>query len=158
MLACSEARVGCPRVCRKNVPSRVRCVKDGKLCRKIRQCSLEEENCKRKGKNLPVLVATNKRLCRNILTTVGSGECAVIRKPRALPSNCRDICRMEPNDKPMCYRSKRNHCRLLTPCQRNRLNCLRGPDNRLEWIDKRACDGLHKTGIKQKCRGIPKSG
>ncbi|XP_037809846.1 uncharacterized protein LOC119602404 [Lucilia sericata] len=154
--ATSPAR--CRPVCRKNVPSVIRCVRDGKVCRKIRQCTLREENCRRSLLNRPRLTSTRRSLCRNIKSPLGSGPCALRRRPRATRPECNRIRCTIPSKRLDCYRSRRNNCRLLTSCQLARANCRRGRGNALRRTDSRACAGLKRGGRYQKCRPIPKSG
>lgn len=43
----------CRPMCSKKIRSPIRCVREGSICRKMRQCSIDEENCRRRQKKLP---------------------------------------------------------------------------------------------------------
>ncbi|XP_065366380.1 uncharacterized protein LOC135959216 [Calliphora vicina] len=148
----------CRPMCRKNVRSPIRCVRQGSQCRKIRQCSIDEENCRRRLTKQGRITSTSLALCRNIKGRLGSGRCAIRkRRPRAaVTPRCGRLNCPSGSKKLNCYSDKKNRCQLLTPCQLARANCLRGQRNLLEWVDSRRCAGM-KAGQKlRKCRPGPR--
>lgn len=51
----------CQPMCRRKQPSPIRCVREGSRCRKMRQCEIDEENCRRRLQKRPrKLFYTNK--------------------------------------------------------------------------------------------------
>ncbi|XP_065366381.1 uncharacterized protein LOC135959217 [Calliphora vicina] len=159
VLAYAEATTPrCAPVCRKNVPSRISCIREGKACRKIRQCTIQEINCRRRLLNRRPLTPVSSSLCRNIKSPLGSGRCSPRRKPRATRPECNRIRCTASSSQIICARSIRNNCRLMTACQLSRENCKRGRGNRLISTDRRACAGLETGGRSQRCRPIPNRG
>ncbi|KAM7346986.1 uncharacterized protein ACRADG_006682 [Cochliomyia hominivorax] len=132
----------------------MRCVRDGNLCRKIRQCPLNGENCMRREGGLPPLNPINISRCRNIKSPSDRGICAPARVSRSTPIDCRNITCLIESKRRLCYRNNENYCRLLTSCQAKRLNCVRGIKNSLRRVDAKACRGLKVGDVKRRCRSI----
>ncbi|KAM7349696.1 uncharacterized protein ACRADG_008543 [Cochliomyia hominivorax] len=143
--------------CSKKIRSPIRCVRERTLCRKIRQCSIDEENCRRRQLKLRPITSISLALCRNIKSSVGQGRCAIRKHfSRALKPRFGRLKCPAGSKKLNCYSDKKNRCQLLTPCQLERINCLRGRNNLLEWVDSRRCHGM-KSGQKlRKCRPGPR--
>ncbi|KAM7346985.1 uncharacterized protein ACRADG_006680 [Cochliomyia hominivorax] len=153
----SEAQQHCATACQRGPPTPVRCVRDGSICRKISQCSLNGENCSRRKNGRPPLTPINISRCRNIRFPSDRGLCAPVRIPRNTP-RCRSNslrCVVQSRRR-FCYRSIKNNCRLITACHAKQLNCVRGPNNALTRIHARACQGLKPRDGKRQCRPVPK--
>ncbi|XP_046801508.1 uncharacterized protein LOC124418662 [Lucilia cuprina] len=147
----------CRSSCRKNIRSPIRCVRQGSLCRKITQCSIDAENCRRRLTKQPRLTTTSLALCRNIKGRLGSGRCAIRkRRPRSLKPRCNRLNCPSGSTKLNCYSDKQNRCQLLTPCQLARANCRRDQRNLLEWVDLRRCAGMRAGQKLRKCRPGPR--
>ncbi|XP_061395270.1 uncharacterized protein LOC133336984 [Musca vetustissima] len=158
LVATCEAQ-RCRPVCNPKVRSPAICAADNqqKECFRMSQCQLDEENCRRKAARRPTISNVDPIRCRNIRAPNGKGKCAPPpRRPRSTKPDCNRLKCRNPSKVLRCYRCKKNMCQLLTPCQLERVNCLRGRSNRLTWTDTRRCAGMKGGQKLQRCKAIRK--
>ncbi|XP_073829148.1 uncharacterized protein [Musca autumnalis] len=152
----------CRPVCRPKVHSPAVCAADNhqKYCFRMSQCQLDEENCRRKAAGRATISNVDPIRCRNIKSPNRKGKCAPAhpRHPRSTRPDCNRLKCRNPSKLLLCYRCKKNMCQLLTPCQLERVNCLRGRSNRLNLTDYRHCAGMRAGQKLQRCKKVHKSG
>ncbi|XP_075157058.1 uncharacterized protein LOC142230290 [Haematobia irritans] len=160
LIATVQATNTCRPVCRRNVQSKAVCATDNnqRICHRMTQCRMEEENCRRRNENMPLLSGVKGSRCRNIKAPNKQGPCAKVRPPRASRPDCSRLKCSNPSNTLSCYRCSHNLCQLLTPCQLQRVNCERGESNRLNLADMRHCAGMRRGERLRKCKAIPKRG
>uniref|UniRef100_A0A1I8PQX8 GDNF/GAS1 domain-containing protein n=1 Tax=Stomoxys calcitrans TaxID=35570 RepID=A0A1I8PQX8_STOCA len=152
-------QANCPVTCRSNVASPVRCIRDvgGVFCAHMRECQVQEANCRLIRANQPPIVYTDEIMCRDLKEMLGF--CALaIRKRRSVTSNCRNLKCSILSKTLNCYSSKDSKCQLLTNCQIKRINCERGRANRLKLDDMRRCEDMSAGQALRKCKNIPRRG
>uniref|UniRef100_A0A1I8PQM4 Uncharacterized protein n=1 Tax=Stomoxys calcitrans TaxID=35570 RepID=A0A1I8PQM4_STOCA len=151
----------CRPVCRAKQHSRAICATDGqqKICHRMSQCKMEEENCHRRSANKPLLSNVADTRCRNIRAPNKRGACAKpVRSPRSTPIDCSSLRCTNPSKELKCYRCSHDLCQRLTPCQLQRINCERGRSNRLTLANSFQCAGMKRGQSLQKCKPIRRRG
>ncbi|XP_037932674.1 uncharacterized protein LOC119667451 [Teleopsis dalmanni] len=151
-LATTDAR--CNRQCRSRDRSPSVCIREAgttNMCRRIRECRMREENCRRGMLGQPNLRQTSLIRCRKIKMD-SRGRCAskLIKDVKNV-----HLCnKMRCDEKRIvsCYRSDANRCRLMTNCQARRINCMRDSWNQIMITRRRGCRGMKLGEGPQVCR------
>ncbi|KAM7346982.1 uncharacterized protein ACRADG_006678 isoform 2-T2 [Cochliomyia hominivorax] len=157
----------CRRQCSSRIYSQIVCAqdKDGRNCRKLKECELRELNCRLRSRKQSMLMQTYMQRCRFITTIIGQNKCApplvMIRhrtrrhrhKPTTMMRDCKRLNCWKDNSKRACYHCpyKGDICQLLTACQAERANCQRHWNERLIRADDNKCEDL-KPGHMGRCK------